>query len=155
MQSAGKVLFLMLVLISVSLFWKVVSYYVGGTSAARTAADALLSGPLATQVWIFEVALGLALPIVLLFISRLKSPMIMTIAALMALVGMFFARLNQVVAGQIVPPTFGLESAALYVPYAPSVWEWLIIVAALSLTGLAFVQGERYFGVRFMDTNSH
>ncbi len=155
MQSAGKVLFLMLVLISVSLFWKVVSYYVGGTSAARTAADALLSGPLATQFWIFEVALGLALPIVLLFISRLKSPMIMTIAALMALVGMFFARLNQVVAGQIVPPTFGLESAALYVPYAPSVWEWLIIVAALSLTGLAFVQGERYFGVRFMDTNSH
>ena len=155
MQAAGQVLLLMLVLISVSLFWKMTSNYVGGTSAGRTAADALIAGPLSTQFWVFEVAIGLAIPILLLVLSRLKSPLIMTISSLMALTGMFFARLNQVVAGQIVYPTFELESAAVYASYAPSWAEWLIIAAAFGLTGLAFVQGERYFGVRFMESNPH
>lgn len=155
MQAAGQVLLLMLVLISVSVFWKITSNYVGGTSAGRTAADALTAGPLATQFWVFEVAVGLAIPILLLVLSRLKSPLIMTISSLMALTGMFFARLNQVVAGQIVYPSFELESAAVYAAYAPSWAEWLIIAAAFGLTGLAFVQGERYFGARFMESSSH
>ncbi|MDO5674471.1 MAG: polysulfide reductase NrfD [bacterium] len=155
MQAAGQVLLLMLVLISVSVFWKITSNYVGGTSAGRTAADALTAGPLATQFWVFEVAIGLAIPILLLVLSRLKSPLIMTISSLMALTGMFFARLNQVVAGQIVYPSFELESAAVYAAYAPSWAEWLIIAAAFGLTGLAFVQGERYFGARFMESSSH
>lgn len=155
MQAAGKVLLLMLVLISVSLFWKITSYYVGGTMAGKTAADALLSGPLSNQFWVFEVGAGLAAPIVLLLLSRLKSPLILTLSSLLALTGMFFARLNQVVAGQIVYPTFGLEQAAVYAPYSPSIWEWLIIAAAFGLTGLLFVQGERYFGARFMETDAH
>jgi Ni/Fe-hydrogenase subunit HybB-like protein len=155
MQAAGKVLLLMLVLISVSLFWKITSYYVGGTMAGKTAADALISGPLSNQFWVFEVGAGLAAPIVLLLLSRLKSPLILTLSSLLALTGMFFARLNQVVAGQIVYPTFGLEQAAVYAPYSPSIWEWLIIAAAFGLTGLLFVQGERYFGARFMETDAH
>ncbi|MGI6637925.1 MAG: NrfD/PsrC family molybdoenzyme membrane anchor subunit [Desulfobulbus sp.] len=155
MQAAGKVLLLMLVLISVSLFWKITSYYVGGTMAGKTAADALISGPLSNQFWVFEVGAGLAAPIVLLLLSRLKSPLILTLSSLLALTGMFFARLNQVVAGQIVYPTFGLEQAAVYAPYSPSIWEWLIIAATFGLTGLLFVQGERYFGARFMETDAH
>ena len=155
MQAAGQVLLLMLVLVSVSLFWKIISSYVGGTAAGRTAADALTTGPLATQFWVFEVAIGRAIPILLMVLSRLKSPVIMTISSLMALTGMFFARLNQVVAGQIVYPSFEVETAAVYVSYAPSWAEWLIIAAAVGLTGLAFVQGERYFGARFMESSSH
>lgn len=154
-QAAGKVLLLMLVLISVSLFWKMASYYVGGTMAGKTAADALITGPLANQFWIFEVSIGLAIPIALLVLTRLKSPFVLTLSSLMVLIGMFFARLNQVVAGQIVYPTYGLEDAAVYAPYSPSFWEWLIIAAAVALTALAFVQGERYFGARFTETGSH
>ncbi len=154
-QAAGKVLLLMLIVVGVSLFWKTVSFYAGGTSAGRSAANALTVGPLAGQFWTFEVGIGLALPIMLLVLSRLKRPLLMTAASLMALIGMFFARLDQVVAGQIVPPSFGLEHAVIYASYTPSVWEWLIIVAALALTGLAFIQGERYFGVRFMEPSSH
>ena len=154
-QSAGKVLLLMLILISVSLFWKMASYFVGGTLAGRTAAEALIYGPLAKQFWIFEVGVGLMVPILLLIVTRLRSIFFLSACSLFALIGMFFARLNQVVAGQIVPEIFGQDQAISFVTYTPSIWEWLIIAAALGLAGLAFVQGERYFGARFMEIKAH
>ncbi|MDX9840985.1 MAG: NrfD/PsrC family molybdoenzyme membrane anchor subunit [Desulfobulbus sp.] len=154
-QAAGKVLLLMLILVSVATFWKMASFYVGGSSDGRTAANALYSGPLATSFWTFEIGIGLVAPVVLLVLTRMRSVWAMSTAALMALVGMFVARLNMVTAGQIVPQYSGFEGMPAYLNYSPSGYEWLVALAGIGFTGFAFLQGERLFGRVFTDHEAH
>jgi molybdopterin-containing oxidoreductase family membrane subunit len=154
-QSAGKVLLLMLILVSVATFWKMASFYVGGSSDGRTAANALYSGPLATSFWTFEIGIGLVAPVVLLVLTRMRSVWAMSTASLMVLVGMFVARLNMVTAGQIVPQYSGFEGMPAYLNYSPSGYEWLVALAGIGFTGFAFLQGERLFGRVFTDHEAH
>lgn len=154
-QAAGKVLLLMLILVSVATFWKMASFYVGGSTDGRTAADALYHGPLATSFWTFEIGIGLVAPVVLLVLTRMRSIWAMSVASLMVLVGMFVARLNMVIAGQIVPQYSGFEGMSSYINYTPSGYEWLVAMAGIGFTGFAFLQGERMFGRAFTDHESH
>jgi molybdopterin-containing oxidoreductase family membrane subunit len=154
-RTAGKVLLLMLILVSVGTFWRMVSFYVGGTNIGRDAADALLFGPLSNNFKVFEVTIGLVLPIVILAITRLKSVPAMSAAALMAIVGMFFARYDMVVAGQIVPQFLGYNDLPKFLEYTPSLGEILVTLGGIGLTGTAFLLGERFFGKAFTDHGEH
>lgn len=154
-QTAGKILLLMLILVSVATFWKMISFYVGGTHAGRTAADALVYGPLSNNFKVFEVTIGLVLPILLLVVTRLKSVPAMSAAALMTLVGMFFARYDMVVAGQIVPQYLGFNDLPKFMHYVPSAGEILVTLGGLGLTGTAFLLGERFFGKAFTAHEEH
>jgi len=155
-QAAGKVLLLMLILVSVATWWKMVSYYVGGPESGRVAATALLSGPLSSNFWIFEVGIGLAAPILLLAFTRVRSLGAMSLAALLTLVGMFIARMDMVIAGQIVPVWDGFDAnLSMYTNYMPSGYEWIVAFGGVGLTGVAFLLGERFFGKAFADHGEH
>jgi molybdopterin-containing oxidoreductase family membrane subunit len=147
---------LMLILVAVATWWKMVSFYVGGTDAGRAAADALLTGPLSTNFWVFEIGIGLVAPILLLAVTRLRSLGAMSAAALMTLVGMFVARMDMVIAGQIVPQYAGIDAnLPMYMNYMPSGYEWLVALGGIGLTGMAFLLGERFFGKSFADHAEH
>jgi Ni/Fe-hydrogenase subunit HybB-like protein len=147
---------LMLILVSVATWWKMVSYYVGGPETGRVAATALLSGPLASNFWIFEVGIGLAAPILLLAFTRVRSLGAMSLAGLLTLVGMFIARMDMVIAGQIVPVWDGFDSnLTMYTNYMPSGYEWIVAFGGIGLTGVAFLLGERFFGKAFADHGEH
>ena len=154
-QAAGKVLLLMLIMVSVSSFWKMASFYVGGSSDGRVAAEALYSGPLAFNFWSIELGVGIIAPIALLLLTRFKSLTAMSTAALMSLVGMFIARLDMVTAGQIVPPYSGFDNLPTYLNYTPSGYEWIVALAGIGFTGIAFLQGERFFGKSFSAHETH
>jgi molybdopterin-containing oxidoreductase family membrane subunit len=154
-QAAGKVLLLMLILVAVSTFWRMASFYVGGVTDGRVAADALYSGPLAFNFWALEVGVGLAAPVVLLVLTRMRNMAAMSTAALMSLVGMFISRLDMVIGGQIVPQYLGYDNLPTYLNYTPSGYEWIVALAGIGLTGLAFLQGERYFGKSFTEHVAH
>ncbi len=154
-QSAAKVLALMIFLVSVATAWRFISFYVGGMESGRTAATALLSGPLATNFWIFEVCIGLILPLALLAITKMKSVPAMSAAALMTLVGQFFSRYDLVVAGQLVPQYSNWDNLPTYFGYFPSVAELLVTMAGIGIVGAAFLIGERLFGRAFEDHGAH
>jgi Ni/Fe-hydrogenase subunit HybB-like protein len=154
-QAAGKVLLLMLFLVAVATFWHMASFYVGGALEGRVAADALIFGPLSFNFWVVEVSVGLAAPIALLLLTRMKSVVALSTAALMSLVGMFFARLDMVIGGQIVPQFLGDTHLPVYFNYSPSGYEWIVALAGIGLTGLAFLQGERFFGKSFTADEQH
>jgi molybdopterin-containing oxidoreductase family membrane subunit len=154
-QAAGKVLLLMLILVAVSTFWKMASFYVGGTSDGRTAAEALYSGPLSFNFWAIEIGVGMVAPILLLVLTRFKSITAMSTAALMSLVGMFISRLDMVIAGQIVPQFAGFNNLPTYLNYTPSGFEWMVALAGIGFTGVAFLQGERFFGKSFVEHEAH
>ena len=154
-QAAGKVLLLMIVLVAVGTFWRMASFYVGGATDGRIAADAFFNGPLSFNFWALEIGVGMAAPALLLVLTRMRSVAAMSAAALMSLVGMFVSRLNMVVGGQIVPQFLGFDELPTYLAYTPSVFEWIVVLAGIGFTGLAFLQGERYFGKRFTEHEAH
>jgi len=154
-QAAGKVLMLMLILVAVSTFWRMASFYVGGVSDGKVAANALYSGPLSFNFWAIEVGVGLLAPLALLLVTRLKSVAAMSTASLMALVGMFISRLDMVSGGQIVPQYAGYDNLPTYLNYTPSGYEWIVALAGIGFTGVAFLQGERFFGKSFTEHETH
>ncbi len=145
-QCAGKVLSLMLVLITVASTWRIISYFVGGTEGGRMAAEALLHGSLSTNFWVFEITVGLALPLMLLIATRLESVAAMSAASLMTLVGLFARTFNTVVAGQIVPYYADTTNYPAAMSYTPSVAEIMLVMAGIGVVGAAFLFGERFFG---------
>jgi molybdopterin-containing oxidoreductase family membrane subunit len=110
------------------------------------AAEALLQGPLAMNFWVFEITIGLVLPILLLVVTRLQSVAAMSAASLMTLVGLFFRTYNTVVAGQIVPEFAGTSNYPAALSYSPSIAEIMLVMAGLGIVGAAFILGERFFG---------
>jgi molybdopterin-containing oxidoreductase family membrane subunit len=148
LRAAGKIMTLMLFLISLATAWKFANAYCG-TEELRVAADALVTGPLATTFWTFEIVLGLVLPFCLLVLTRVNSLQALSLAALMILVGQFFSRYNLVVAGVIVPVYAGYDDLPLYQSYAPTVSEYLLVVAGLGVVGFGFLVGEKRFSGLF------
>ncbi len=154
-QSAAKVLVLMLILVGVATFWKMISFFVGGHIAGLEAAKTLLSGPLSTNFWYLEVGIGLALPLALLVVTRLKSLLAMSAASLMTLVGMFVSRMDMVIAGQLVPHYAGFEDIPTLFTYVPSGYEWMVVLGSIGFCGMAFLLGEQFFGKKFAEHATH
>ena len=155
LQSAGKILALTLFLLIVATAWRFISFFVGGTDMGRTAAQLLLSGPLATNFWLFENAIGLGLPLLLLVGTQMRSVAAMSLASLMVLVGGFFQRFDLVVTGQRVPVYSGWDNLPTYLSYTPSAGELLVVLGCIGLTGAGFLLGERYFGRVFRHSGHH
>jgi Ni/Fe-hydrogenase subunit HybB-like protein len=150
LQTAGKIMVLMTFLVGLATAWKFANAYVG-SGEMILAAEALSRGPLATNFWVFEIGIGLALPCFLLVVSRLKSIYIMSTAALMVLVGQFFSRFNLVVSGQIVPANHEYVGVQQYLSYSPTVAEYLLVVAGLGVVGFGFLVGEWFLDKTFSD----
>jgi len=150
LQTAGKIMVLMTFLVGLATAWKFANAYVGSTEMIL-AADALSRGPLAINFWVFEIGIGLALPCLLLVVTRLKSMYVMSAAALMVLVGQFFSRFNLVVSGQIVPANHEYVGVSQYLTYSPTVAEYLLVIAGLGVAGFGFLVGEWFLDKTFSD----
>ncbi|MBU0674017.1 MAG: polysulfide reductase NrfD [Proteobacteria bacterium] len=155
LQAAGKVMAGVLFLIAVATVWKFISYYTGGSELGRLAAGSLIDGPLSTNFWVFEVAIGMVMPLIILVLSGFRSIQAMSSAALMALVGGFFQRYDLVVAGQQVPHFYGWDNLPLYQAYIPSASEFMVLLGAFGLMGAGFLLGERFFGKAFRHSAGH
>lgn len=154
LQTAGKIMVLMTFLVILATGWKFANAYCG-TDETIMAADALVSGPLSTSFWLFEICIGLVLPCLILVGSRLSSVHAMSAAALMVLVGQFFSRFNLVVSGQIVPADYGLVGVPQYLSYMPTTSEFLIVVAGIGVVGFGFILGERFLDKSFNESETH
>ena len=155
LQSAGKVLLLTIFLLAVATVWRFISLYTGGPESGITATNNLLYGPLSTNFWLFETAIGMVIPIVILVFTQMKSVPAMAAASLMVLVGGFFQRYDLVVAGQQVPVFYGWDNLPSYLGYAPSAGELMVVMGGIGLTLTGFLAGERLFGKVFGQTGHH
>jgi molybdopterin-containing oxidoreductase family membrane subunit len=144
-QGAAKVMALVIFLLAVSTVWKFMAAFSGGAEGARLSAMALLTGPLATNFWVFEVVVGMVVPLLILVGNGFTSMQAMSSAALMALVGAFFQRYDLVVVGQITPVFPGINEMPAYLSYYPSLPEFLVILGGIGITGAGVLLGERFF----------
>lgn len=138
---------LMGLFISVSIFltiWNMISGYIGQVPGRYEATMYLLTGPLKYSFWVFEVGIGLVMPLTLiLFFS--DSHRSMMIAGVMALVGLMFARHNLMTAGQVVALQPDSTAPVTLLSYVPTVVELSMMVGAFGLIILGYIGGEKLY----------
>jgi molybdopterin-containing oxidoreductase family membrane subunit len=98
----------------------------------------LVNGPLSLSFWLGEIGIGILAPIALLATNRTVGRRLI-IASAAVVVGMFFARYNFVVAGQLAPMV-GREELW---EYFPSLVEMVTIATAAALGLFLYSVGNR------------
>lgn len=126
-----------------------VSLY-GGVPRLEGAVDAVLTGSYAWSFWVFQVAIGMIIPFVILMTPSLsKKPGWIGTAGAMVIFGFVVVRLNAVLPAFVTPQLEGLETAfvdsRLTYDYFPSTTEWLVALFIGTV-----VVGLFYLGYRFL-----
>lgn len=130
-------------------FWDLaaVTYY-GSTPGSERAFEALsLFTPYGFGFWIGEVALGIALPVVLFLSPRFnRNPLLLVIGAFSAAAGIVINRWNVTVSGLVVPLSYspGTEYVLPPVSYLPSLAEWGIAIGVIGYIFLLITLGVRF-----------
>ena len=129
----------MLALEALILITEVFTVWYGHIPHEAAAWDEVLWGSYAPVFWIFQIGLGLVLPVILVALpATANRPGWMGLAGLAALVGLLATRLNLVLPAQIVPVFPNLSEAYHHMRfeegYFPSLGEWLVGVGVLAIS---------------------
>jgi protein NrfD len=118
----------------------------GGVPENVQAVQAILFGPYAFSFWVWQIALGTLIPIIVLVQPKLaKNDFVAGLMGFFLLIGYAVARILIVVPGQIVPMLAGLDEAfsgpKLSFAYTPSLMEWSVTSAVFGFAILALLFG--------------
>ncbi len=146
MEAVGKLCALMVAVLIFFNIWKIITGFVGG-EGKQAALTAMLAGPYAFNFWVFEVLIGMLLPFTLLMYSKGKNIGMMFLASILMTTGIFMMRYDLVVIGQIVPVfhELGVKEFSQLLPYKPSFYEIMVVIAGLGITASSFLLGEKVF----------
>jgi molybdopterin-containing oxidoreductase family membrane subunit len=96
----------------------------------------------------FQLLLGLIVPYAMMVIPSVRrTGWGKTAASAIALISILGMHMEVLLAGQVRPVGPKAEGLAEFVSYSPSVWEWLVLVFALSVILLLYTLGERHLSL--------
>ena len=118
----------------------------GGVPGHVHALGLVLSGPYWWVFWVWQLALGAVIPILLLSLPTRNDPRWVSLAGLLVAVGFVGVRLNIVIPSLAGEELRGLSeafvSSRLQTSYFPSSTEWLLMAGVVGLGLLLFGVGE-------------
>jgi Ni/Fe-hydrogenase subunit HybB-like protein len=123
--------------------WKIVTGMV--SEGKHLIIMSFLTGDYSINFWVFEIFLGMVLPLFLLFKSRGNNfNMILTATGLM-MIGIFFMRYDIVIPGQMesVYHSLGVVEESSLLPYTPSFHEIMASIFGLAFIGFVYLAGEK------------
>lgn len=141
--------------------WKLITGINGGHDHKFQVTLASLTGPLFFSFWVFEVFLGVVVPLTLLLGKARQSHRALAMAAALPMLAVFVMRYNFVLGGQMfsLRPLHGhLGGTIAYQPpfkgsvegflsYSPSLVEVLIVAGAIAAAVLLYVGGAKVLRV--------
>ena len=139
----GRILAIMLFILMFSVFWNVIVGIYGHEPGRYEPVMALLSGSLSINFWVFEILIGLAIPLYLLMRHN-RTPRGTMLASLFAVVGMFFMRYDMTIGGQLNPlrsPAEGLSNGLF--TYVPSYTELTIVIGCIAFSLMVYTIAEK------------
>lgn len=133
-------------LISVIIFftiWKIITGMV--SEGKHLVLMSLLTGDYAINFWVFEIFLGMFLPLYLLIRSRGNNFNLILWATGLMMVGIFFMRYDIVIPGQMesVYHSLGVVEEANLLTYTPSFHEIMASIFGIAVIALAYFVGEK------------
>ena len=152
-----KLLALFLGIVAFFTAWRLIIGIQGEHYGVFEVTMAHVAGPMFVSFWLFEVFLGLAVPLWIVLGSKRQSPGFLALGATLLLSSMLVMRYNFVYSGQMfslrplvgrmgervsyAPPFKG--NVAGFLPYTPSIVEVLVVVGALAGAIVLSVVGLR------------
>lgn len=133
-------------LISVIIFftiWKIITGMV--SEGKELIIMSLLTGSYAVNFWVFEMFLGLFLPLYLLIRSRGNNFNLILWATGFMMIGIFFMRYDIVIPGQMesVYHSLGVVEEANLLTYTPTFYEIMASLFGIGFIGFAYFAGEK------------
>lgn len=153
MFAAGKFLFWSLVALMFFYAWEVIVGIFCTPHEKYEVTMALLAGPLRYNFWIFEIGLGIMVPLFttlfMVYVSKRRSVVPLFVAALSCMTGVFIMRYDFVVATQLVPSwhSIGAVGYEHYATYFPSLHELAIVAGGFGFCMLFYLAVERFLGL--------
>lgn len=127
----SKLLVLFIIVVGILTAWNIVSGIIGQYPERYEATMYLLTGDLSLSFWLFEVGLGLLIPLAIVLL--VKTPRMLMVAAVMVLIGMMFARYNLVTVGQIVLLQPDSSAPIYLLSYTPTIVELSMVVGGVGV----------------------
>lgn len=133
--------------------WKILSSLFNTPDGAYESVMALISGPLAANFWIGEIGLAVVVPLVLLIAAK-GNTRVYGLAGLVFMIGLFFTRVNFIVAGQLplmrdadlgAGVTADVNGLAVY---SPSMAEWGIFLLGIGTALVLYFGAEKFLDLR-------
>lgn len=149
LTSLGRLLILFIGITIFFTTWKILTGLYNAVPGKYEAIMVILTGPLAWQFWLFEVGLGMVIPLLVLSLPNGLTPKRVFAAGSMVIVGIFFMRIDLVFAGQMIPLEVvkGMEVEA-YRAWSIAWAEWALIIGAIGGTVLLYLIGEKLWNLR-------
>lgn len=156
-EALRKLLALFLAILVFFTVWRTLSGVAGKQPHVLEVTLASLTGPLFVSFWVFEILLGMLVPLVLLLGPWRRSWRAVALGAFLPMLSVFVMRYNFVVSGQMfsLKPVVGPAGERLtysppfkgnvagFLPYTPSWVEVLVVAGAIAGATLVFIAGQR------------
>jgi molybdopterin-containing oxidoreductase family membrane subunit len=123
--------------------WKIITGMV--SEGKHLIIMSFLTGDFAINFWVFEIFLGMILPLYLLFKSRGNNFNMILYATGLMMIGIFFMRYDIVIPGQMesVYHSLGVAEEANLLVYTPSFHEIMISIMGMCFIALVYFAGEK------------
>lgn len=132
-------------------WWRVSTAYFSTIPERVASVNLLLFGPFAFNFWVFEVLLGMLIPFFIIVFTKGKNFQASLIAAITALVGLFFMRYSMVITGQLIPNADNLPGFSIFTrevaTYSPTFVEMSIVLGGVGLVAFLYLLAERFFNL--------
>ncbi len=129
--------------------WKIRAAFFAETPETKE----LMFGSFAVSFWILEIGLGYIVPWIILAQPKLRTPEWMSIAGIIALIGMFAGRYNFIILGQLIPDWEGQVQGIN--TYVPNLVEISTVIGIFGVIALLYGFGMKYFDLDEEHDSNH
>ena len=144
-KALSKSLFFFLSLMLLINFWNIViNSYTSDTELGATIKLFVNGGVLSHNFYYYEILIGIIIPIILLVIGRFQSGFLGALAGLLAIFGLFFARYDAVIGGQLLSRPSN-DVSLIEHSYAVTTTELSLFICSLGVMGIVYFLGAKFF----------
>ena len=141
----SKTLFILLFIMLFTDVWSVIiNLYGVETELSATMRLFVGNGVLSTNFYLFEITLGLVVPMILIAIARFENLTLIASASLLAIIGVFFSRFDTVIGGQLLSRPSSQMDFVQHV-YNVSSSEITILISGFGVVGIVYFLGIKFF----------
>jgi len=136
--------------------WKFLTSIFTQPEGSYQSAMALIAGPLAANFWIGEMLLAVIVPLVLLLTAKGDTKKY-GIAGLVFMIGLYFTRVNYIVAGQLPVMRQATDGSGVTADinglafYSPSIAEWGIFLLGIGTAMVLYFSAEKFLDLKTPD----
>lgn len=136
------IFFLLIATVFIHVWTAIITSY--GDGLLSQSINAVFKGPLYFNYIFFELIIGIVIPFVLLIIGKFKSLPLSAGASVFAIIGVFFARYDAVIGGQLIKVESTFLPKLELGSYTPSLAEISILISGAGVAMIIYELGHMF-----------